>query len=51
MKNKNKFNAIINFICAILFFIIALMDKNYYFIPVGCCFIVAGISFLNKKNK
>ncbi len=50
MKNKNKLTAILYFISSILFFISALIGKNYVFIPIGCLFVVLGIKYNNKKD-
>lgn len=49
MRNKNKLTAILYFVSSILFFISALIGKNYVFIPIGCCFVVLGIKYNNKK--
>ena len=49
MENKNKLAAILHFISGILFFISALIGKNYVFIPIGCLFVVLGIKYNKKK--
>ena len=49
MRNKNKLTAILYFVSSILFFISALIGKNYVFIPIGCSFVVLGIKYNNKK--
>lgn len=50
MKNKNKFTAILYYISAILFFIAAVIGKNYVFIPIGCCWLILGSNYYNKDN-
>ena len=50
MKSKNKFTSIIYFISAILFFIAALIGKNYVYIPIGCCSVIFGIKYSNNKD-
>jgi len=50
MKNKNKSTARLYFIASILFFIFAIIGKNYIFIPIGCCFVILGSRYNNKKD-
>lgn len=50
MKNKNKFTSIIYFVSAILFFIVAMIDKNYVYIPIGCCCVIFGSKYSNNKD-
>ena len=51
MKNKNKLIVLLNFISGICFFLVALIGKNYVFIPIGCCFVTLGIVNGNNNNK
>ncbi len=48
MKNKNKVTVTLYFTSGILFFISALLSKNYAVAPIGCFFVVQGIKY-NKK--
>lgn len=50
MKNKNKLTSILYFISSVLFFIAALIGRNYVFIPIGCCFVILGITYNKKKD-
>ena len=43
MKNRKRIIMLLNAITAILFFLAALIGKNYVFIPIGCCFLTLGI--------
>ncbi len=49
MKLKNL-TSILYFISGGLFFIAALIGKNYVYVPIGCCFIIQGITNSNKKT-
>ena len=49
MKNQNKIAGILFFIAAILFIASAIIGKSFYFIPIGCCYIVIGFVFIKKK--
>lgn len=46
---RNKLTVMLYFVSGILFFISALIGKNYVFIPIGCCFVVLGIKYNNEK--
>ncbi|WP_291569293.1 hypothetical protein [Clostridium sp. UBA4548] len=50
MKSKEKLVRMLYLSSAILFFIAAIIGKNYVFIPIGCCFIVLGITQSNNKE-
>lgn len=48
--NKDKWNCILYCVIGILFFVAAILHKNYVFVPIGCCWIILGI--INRhKNK
>lgn len=49
MNNRNL-EGILFIIAGILFFIAAMINDNHIFIPIGCCFVVLGIS-KRKKDK
>ena len=49
MKKQNRVAGIIFIIAAIFFLLAAIIGESYYFIPIGCCFIVLGVIFINKK--
>ena len=43
---------ILNAIAGACFFLTAIIGKNIFFIPVGCCFVLLGIiNFKNNKSK
>lgn len=46
--DKNKLTSILNLLSGTLFFVAALIGKNYTYIPIGCCFLVLGI--MNSKK-
>lgn len=50
MKNKKNLVTTLYLLSAVLFFIAAIIGKNYVFIPIGCCFIVLGITQLSIKR-
>ncbi|WP_017414328.1 hypothetical protein [Clostridium tunisiense] len=50
MKSKEKLVRMLYLLSAILFFIAAIIGKNYVFIPIGCCFIVLGITQSSIKR-
>lgn len=52
MKNK-RLTSILYLISGALFFVAAFIGKNYVFIPIGCCFIVLGITdrYTKKDDK
>ena len=50
MKSK-KLEYILYLISGILFFVAALIGKNYAFIPIGCCFIILGINSGYSKDR
>jgi len=39
------------FLSGIFCFVAAWLDKSYFFVPVGCLFILAGIIFNIKSKK
>lgn len=49
MENK-KLTSILYLISGVLFFVASFIGKNYVFIPIGCCFVVLGITNSNKKD-
>lgn len=51
MKNIKNMQTVLFVLAGILFFIAALIGKNYVFIPLGCCFIVLGIVTRKDKSK
>lgn len=48
--NKKNLEGILFFVAGILFFISAIIKKDYMSIPLGCCFVILGIS-RNRKEK
>jgi hypothetical protein len=48
--NKKKLEGILFFIADILFFISAIIKKDYMSIPLGCCFVILGISRSCKEE-
>lgn len=46
--DKRNLDGVLFLIAGILFFIAAVINKDYINIPLGCCFVVLGIS---KKRK
>ncbi|WP_315110007.1 hypothetical protein [Clostridium intestinale] len=49
MKNK-KLTSNLYLISGVLFFVAAFINKNYVLIPIGCCFVVLGITNIKKKD-
>lgn len=49
MKKRVKLESVLYLLSGICFFIAALVGKNYVFIPIGCCFVILGVT--NAKNK
>lgn len=47
---KKNLHSILFLIAGALFFISAMIEKNYTNIPLGICFIVLGISEKEKDN-
>jgi uncharacterized membrane protein HdeD (DUF308 family) len=50
VKNTKRITELLYLIAGILFFISAIIGKNYVFIPIGCCFICLGIVYGGKKK-
>ena len=48
--NKKNLDGVLFLIAGVLYFVAAVLYKNYINIPLGCCFVVLGISKGNKKN-
>ncbi len=48
--DKYKITSILYFIAGILFFISSIIGKNYVFIPIGCCFVILGITYSKKDS-
>lgn len=46
---KTKLDSILYFISGALFIIVAVIQSSYIFLPIGCCFLILGIS--NNKGK
>lgn len=46
---RNRMNALLFTVSGICFFVAAWIGKNYVFIPIGCCFVILGIT--NSKGK
>lgn len=50
MSDKKKLTKVLYLLSGILFFIAALINKNYVFIPIGCCFVALGIIYGSEKH-
>lgn len=48
--NKKNLDSILFLISGILFFISAIIQKDYMFIPLGCCFVILGINGISKEK-
>lgn len=48
--NKRNVDGILFLIAGILFFVAAVISKDYINIPLGCCFVALGISKKKKKR-
>lgn len=46
---KNNLEGVLFYIAGILFLVAAVMKKGYINIPLGCCFLVLGISKRRDK--
>lgn len=49
--NKKNFDGVLFLIAGALYFVAAVLYKNYINIALGCCFIFLGISKRSKRNK
>ena len=48
--NERKLEATLFFISGILFFISAIINKDYVLVPLGCCFVILGIGRIRKEK-
>lgn len=48
--DKNKMDAILYEIAAILFIITAIVGKSLVFVPIGLCFSIIGVTTYRKEN-
>lgn len=49
MKKWIKLDSVLYLLSGICFFIAAIIGKNYVFIPIGCCFVILGVT--KEKDK
>ncbi len=47
---KDKLSSILYIVAGILFFIAAVIGRNFVFIPIGACFVILGIVDGKKKK-
>lgn len=47
---KDKLSSILYIVAGILFFIAAIIGRNFVFIPIGACFVILGIVDWKKKK-
>lgn len=47
---KNKVTALLYLIAGIIFLLTSILGKNIIYVPIGCCFIVLGISYSKRKR-
>lgn len=50
MSDKRKLTKGLYLLSGILFFVAVLINKNNVFIPIGCCFVVLGITYGSEKH-